>query len=448
MPERNALHILTGTRIRERRLSMSRRQAEVARSVGISPAYLNLIEHNRRPVTAELLVKLARELQVPPDELSEGREEARIAALREAAAHPGSEGATPELDQVAEFLARFPGWSSLLLAQARRASGLERQLVDLSDRMTHDPYLLMTLHEVLSAVTSLRSTASILVEEQEIPQDWRQRFHANLAEDSLRLSVTAQELVRYVDSFETEGTPLTPQEEVENWLDAGAAPPETATELASDSARALAARISREILADRIELPDARLTAVLASGVMRDPLLLAGDMGLPLDLIMRRLAMLRPPGYEGAGLVICDGSGALTLRRAAPGFPLPRPGDTCPLWPLYLALAMPQTAIARHVVTPEGRAFRSLSFATRSQPLGLDGPVLLRGHMMLLPAEGAAPPHALQVGPACRICPRSDCPARREPSILAPRAGQGASAAPLPNLRAARRAKDMGETAG
>ncbi|MFN3527288.1 MAG: XRE family transcriptional regulator, partial [Paracoccus sp. (in: a-proteobacteria)] len=200
-------------------------------------------------------------------------------ALREAAAHPGAEGAVPELDQAAEFLARFPGWSSLLLSQARRAAGLERQLVDLSDRMTHDPYLLMTLHEVLSAVTSLRSTASILVEEQDIPQDWRQRFHSNLAEDSQRLSITAQELVRYVDSFETEGTPLTPQEEVENWLDAGAAPPETATELASDSARALAARISREILADRIELPDARLSAVLASGAARDPLLLAGDMG-------------------------------------------------------------------------------------------------------------------------------------------------------------------------
>lgn len=420
MTERGALHVLTGTRIRERRLALSRRQAEVARAVGISPAYLNLIEHNRRPVTPELLGKLAAELQVPPDELSEGREEARIAALREAAAHPSSQGVTPELDQAAEFLARFPGWSALLLAQSRRAVAMERQLIDLSDRMTHDPYLLAALHEVLSAVTSLRSTASILVEEDEIAPEWRARFHANLAEDSQRLSVTAQELVRYVDSFEAEGTPLTPQEEVEAWLDGGAGDPDSAPELASDAARALASRIAREMLADRIELPDARLAAVLNATRARDPLLLAGDMGLPLDLVMRRLAMLRPAGYEGAGLVICDGSGALTLRRAAPGFPLPRPGDACPLWPLYLALAMPQTAIARHVLTPEGRLFRSLSFATRSQPLGLDGPVLLRGHMLLLPAEGPAPADALLVGPACRICPRNECPARREPSILAP----------------------------
>lgn len=428
----HALYVLTGTRIRERRLALSRRQAELARSVGISPAYLNLIEHNRRPVTADLLLRLAVELQVPPDELSEGREEARIAALREAAAHPATEGATPELDQASEFLARFPGWSGLLLTQARRAAALERQLVDLSDRMTHDPYLLTTLHEVLSAVTSLRSTASILVEEEDIPPDWRQRFHGNLAQDSQRLSVTAQELVRYVDSFEAEGTPLTPQEEVETWLEAGGALRETASDLASDAARALALRIADEIAADRADLPDARLSDALAEARTEDPLLLAADLGLPLDLILRRLAMLRPAGYEGAGLVICDASGALTLRRAAAGFTLPRPGDTCPLWPLYLALAMPQTAIARPVVTPEGRLFRSLSFATRSQPLGLDGPILLRGHMLLLPGEGAVPPDAMRVGPACRICARGDCPARREPSILAPRTGQGAPAAHLP----------------
>ena len=66
-------HTLTGTRIRERRMALSRRQADLARAVGISPAYLNLIEHNRRPVSAELVERLAAELEVPADELAEGR---------------------------------------------------------------------------------------------------------------------------------------------------------------------------------------------------------------------------------------------------------------------------------------------------------------------------------------------------------------------------------------
>ncbi|MGB5871554.1 MAG: helix-turn-helix transcriptional regulator, partial [Albidovulum sp.] len=43
---------LTGTRIRDRRLLLGQKQADLARKVGISPAYLNLIEHNRRRVGA------------------------------------------------------------------------------------------------------------------------------------------------------------------------------------------------------------------------------------------------------------------------------------------------------------------------------------------------------------------------------------------------------------
>ena len=419
MTDRGTPNVLTGTRIRERRLSLSRRQADIARAVGISPAYLNLIEHNRRPVSAALVARLAEELDVPPEELSEGREEVRIAALREAAAHPVAADHRPELDQVTELLARFPGWGQVLIAHARRAGGLERQLVDLSDRMTQDPYLLTTLHEVLSAVTAVRSTAAILVEEGEISPDWRRRFHTNLHEDSQRLSLTAQALVAYLDSFEAEGSAATPQEEVEAWLAAGAPDAAETPQLASDAARSLAGELQAGLQADRTLLPDQVLADAVTNPEARaDPVRLAARLNLPLDLVMRRLAHLQPDGYRGAGLMICDGSGALTLRRAAPGFPLPRPGDSCALLPLYQALAVPQMALARDVVTPDGRGFRTLSYATRSQPRGLAGPLLTTAQMLLLPVDGPMSEDALAIGPACRICSRAGCPARREPSIL------------------------------
>ncbi|MGR3199718.1 MAG: short-chain fatty acyl-CoA regulator family protein [Paracoccus sp. (in: a-proteobacteria)] len=411
-------HTLTGTRIRERRMALSRRQADLARAVGISPAYLNLIEHNRRPVSAELVERLAAELEVPADELAEGREEVRIAALREAAIHPAAAGSVPELDQVAEFLARFPGWAALLIAHARRAGALERQLVDLSDRMTQDPYMLTTMHEVLSAVTAVRSTAAILVEEDEIAPEWRQRFHANLHQDSQRLSLTAQSLVAYLDSFEAEGNAATPQEEVEAWLAQGGDAP---ADLSSDAARGMAAQVQADLLDDRQALPDRILIeAIPLAGTPPDPVLMAARLDLPLDLVLRRLADLRPAGFEGAGVLICDGSGALLLRRAARGFALPRPGDSCALWPLFQALAVPQSALERAVALPDGRLFRTLSHATRSQPRGLAGPVLSRATMLVVPADGPAPEGTLPIGPACRICPRNGCPARREPSILVP----------------------------
>lgn len=420
MTLRSPTHILTGTRIRERRLALRRRQADIARVAGISPAYLNLIEHNRRPVGDRLVARLAEALEVPAAELTAGREEARIAALREAAARAPSTGElAPELEQAAEILARFPGWSATLIATARRSDALERQLINLSDRMTQDPYLLTNLHEVLSAVTSLRSTATILAEEGDVPEEWRHRFHANLAEDSLRLSTTAQALVAYLDGFETEGGIFTPQEEVEAWMAAGTPPIDKATDLASDAARALARDHLVRMEDERAALPDAALAAASEEG---DPLRIATRMRAPLDLVMRRLAALRPPGFEEAGLLVCDGSGTLTLRRSAPGFPLPRPGDACPLWPLYQALAAPQTAISAQVETPQQHRFSTISYATRSQPEGAFGPVLTRAQMLILPVEKAAngPAPVIRIGASCRICPRMECPARREPSILSP----------------------------
>ena len=121
MSGRTQNNVLTGTRIRERRLALSRRQADVARAAGISPAYLNLIEHNRRPVSDDLVMRLSEVLEVPADELLEGHEEVRLAALREAAARlGGADIGAPETALAPDFLARFPGWAAILIAHARR----------------------------------------------------------------------------------------------------------------------------------------------------------------------------------------------------------------------------------------------------------------------------------------------------------------------------------------
>ena len=63
---------LTGTRLRERRLALGLRQADVARETGVSASYLNLIEHNRRRVTPDLLEALAGVLGMPLAALREG----------------------------------------------------------------------------------------------------------------------------------------------------------------------------------------------------------------------------------------------------------------------------------------------------------------------------------------------------------------------------------------
>ena len=47
---------LTGSRIRERRVMAGQKQADLAKAIGISASYLNLIEHNRRRIGGKLLL--------------------------------------------------------------------------------------------------------------------------------------------------------------------------------------------------------------------------------------------------------------------------------------------------------------------------------------------------------------------------------------------------------
>ena len=72
---------LMGTRIRERRRAKKLTQTALAKTVGISASYLNLIEHNRRGIAGRTLIALARELGMQPSDLSEGADAALINTL-------------------------------------------------------------------------------------------------------------------------------------------------------------------------------------------------------------------------------------------------------------------------------------------------------------------------------------------------------------------------------
>ncbi len=429
---------LIGSRIRERRISLSMKQADLARRAGISASYLNLIEHNRRRIGGKLLNDIAAALQAEPAQLAEGAGAALIATLREAAA--AHRGATPELDRVDEFAGRFPGWAQLMGDLHARVAMLERTVEALTDRMTHDPHLAASLHEMLSTVTAIRSAASILAEPGGVDPAWQARFQRNLDHDSARLADTARALVTYLEADgDTARDMGSPQEEADAAWDAvghhlpvletggtvDAALEAMSTDLSGGARAILRAQLAR-YRADAQAVPLARIAAEVARAGP-DPARLAQALDVSPALAMRRLAALPADAVDGPiGLVICDASGVPRYRKPVPGLALPRVGAGCPLWPLYRALGRPHVLLSGPVRTvgADARTLWTDALALpRGKPAVNRDPVL--DAMMLIrpvPPDGTGiPPET--VGSACRVCPRVDCDSRREPSVLAGSSG-------------------------
>ena len=423
---------IIGTRIRERRVQQGIRQSELAKSVGISASYLNLIEHNRRRIGGKILIRLAEVLKVEPALLAEGAEAALIAALNEAAA-----GRQSKMARAEEFAGRFPEWAHLLTDLNRQNQALEQTVRTLTDRLAHDPHLAASLHDVISTVTAIRSTASILVETKELEPEWRSRFHRNINEDSRRLAEGAKNLVRYLEAAPDKDTEInSPQDELHAFLSEkeyhfpaleGQATAgtielvlEAAASLASEAARQLARGVLRQYLADAEKLPlQPVMQAVGRVGL--DPEALAHALGADLAVVFRRLATLPSSEVGPVGLAVCDGSGAMIYHRPLPEFAMPRITGACALWPLYQVLAQPQAPV-RALVRQVGRdaqVVEAMAVSEQVRPASFSQPALIRAQMLIVPRSGAQPDQPVRdVGANCRICPLADCAARREPSII------------------------------
>ncbi|WP_281856605.1 short-chain fatty acyl-CoA regulator family protein [Litoreibacter halocynthiae] len=421
---------LTGSRIREHRLMRGLKQADLARDIGISASYLNLIEHNRRRIGGKTLLALSEALKIDPSTLSQGAERAVVTELQDAAA---SDADVPvELDQIDDLVARFPGWAAKVTAQHRRLRALEQTVGGLNDRLTHDPVLSERMHEVLSTVSAIRSTAAILVGTPDLGTEWQARFYSNIDTESRRLADSSAAMAAHLDNLSRKDTSTaTPLEVVFSAFDArghhlrelevGGDPEALAaqmSEIDSTAARTLAAEYFRTYSADAKAMPLEAFEPA-AHEMKFDPAALAARFGVPLEAVFRRLASLpRGATVPDIGLVSCDAAGALLVRKSPSGLALPWFGAGCPLWPLYAALSAPGVPIRRVIEGEDGARFTAMALAHPSGPLRFDRPPVYHSIMLLIAQDDTSGEAAIPVGSSCRICARSDCDARREPTVL------------------------------
>ena len=396
-----------GLRIRERRSALGLSQTALARETGISSSYLNLIEHNKRGVAGRVLIALARALDLPPSALSKEAELSLIGDLRHAAEQ--SPGHDAETDVTEEFVGRYPGWARLVHALHTQSDRQAARINALSDRLTHDPFLAETVHEVLTRITAVHSTADILAM-SDLPHARRERFLSNLTTESARLAEVAESLATYFDqTIEVDQGVALPGAALERFLEKRKhrveeleACPDPHTAIAAvleknkvlDTAetRAHSSAFLERYAADALMMPRAPF-AEAAAALRYDPLALAYKFQAPVDAVLRRMATLPRTQAQRDdplfGLIRINGAGHVLDRQPLAGFPMPRPGIECERWPLFIALQSHNRPVTGSIDLPSGLGFEALAVATKAEPRNISDEPCLVSTMLIAARDDA-----------------------------------------------------------
>ncbi|HZT52572.1 MAG TPA: helix-turn-helix domain-containing protein, partial [Stellaceae bacterium] len=124
---------LLGQKIRRLRQERKLTQQQMAERLGISGSYLNLIEHDERPVTVTLLLKLGQAFGVDLQELSDDADRRLAAALREVFSDAGLGGGAIEPEEIRRLVGSAPKASRAIveLYRAWRAAREDAQALQL-----------------------------------------------------------------------------------------------------------------------------------------------------------------------------------------------------------------------------------------------------------------------------------------------------------------------------
>ncbi|MGO6906648.1 helix-turn-helix domain-containing protein, partial [Rhizobium ruizarguesonis] len=126
--------IFAGPKVRRIRNALALTQTAMAEALEISPSYLNLIERNQRPLTVQLLLKLASVYRVDLEELR-GQTGGSLDQLKEIFADPLLSGELPGDQELVEVAEAAPNAASGMIKLYRAYREQAARLSDLTALM-------------------------------------------------------------------------------------------------------------------------------------------------------------------------------------------------------------------------------------------------------------------------------------------------------------------------
>lgn len=452
--------IFAGPRVRRIRNGLGLTQTAMAEALDISPSYLNLIERNQRPLTVQLLLKLAAVYKVDLDEL-QGEAGGTAGQLREVFADPLLSGEVPgdqELIEVAEAAPNAAAGIVKLYRAYREQAARLTDLAELLAREGHETSISGTRLPVDEVREKLERRANFYAR----IEDAAEAFHASLGlspGDDLGAALKAWLRTQHGIVVRTLPIHTMPnlrrrydRHSMRLFLSERLSPFDQLREVVMEaSLLALGDEVAAELEAlafsngeakrlGRFELARYAAHAVTmpygaflsaAQRARYDIDILRSRFNVSYEQAANRLTMLQRPGAAGVPFFMLevDTAGHRFRKAGAQGYPQAKFGGGCPKLNIHAAFAQPGQVLVDAVEMPDGTGFLTISRTLEGPQAGFSERVrrtaLLVGcdiahreDIVYGQAIASTPPVA--VGTACRLCERQGCLARAEPPVTRP----------------------------
>lgn len=434
-----------GPRLKRLRRELGLTQQAMADDLGISPSYVALLERNQRPLTADLLLRLARGYRLDMDDLAaEGGQDysRRIADVLRDPIFADID--LPALE-VADLATNFPGVSEALLrlhgAYTREQQALAEQRVDgqgeVADPVAEARRFVAGQRNYFPVLDTRAEELAEEVAEAGGAQEWLRKRGVRVR--FLPPDVLVDSLRRYDRHNE--------QLLIDDTLDAASRAYQLAIHIAYTAMRS---QISAIVRAEPFASPTAATLVRRALGGYGAAALLmpyerfakavearrydvealSRLFGTSFEQTAHRLTTLGRPGMERVPFffIRVDEAGNVSKRLDGAGFPFAAHGGGCPLWSVHSVFRTPGEIVTQWLELPDGQRFFSIARTVTAGGGSRGRGRIHRAIALACSAEQAAKlvyadgadsqkVETTPIGVTCRLCHRVSCRARAVPPI-------------------------------
>jgi XRE family transcriptional regulator, fatty acid utilization regulator len=439
--------VYMGPRLRRLRRDLGLTQADMASDLEISASYVALLERNQRPLTADMLLRLARTYRIDMTELAGDGGAEYVVRLQTALKDPMFADIDLPTLQNEDVATNYPGMTEAFL---RLYTAYQEEQLALADRDAEKgpdglraPDAVAEARRFLAARRNsfpvLDDAAELLAQRvgeagglsdyyktkhqlrvRAVPTDVmmgslrrldrhrREVFLDEAMDGSSRNFQLAQQLV-YLEL----------RADIDTLLKDGS--------FATDNGRRLTHRALASYTAAAVLMP---YTAFARAVEQRryDVEALARQFGTSFEQTAHRLTTLQKPGQERVPFffIRVDPAGNVSKRLDGAGFPFARHGGGCPLWSVHSVFRTPREVVTQWLELPDGQRFFSIARTVTAGGGHFGAPRVERAIALgcaaedagkLVYTQGADAAAPTPIGVTCALCHRTQCTARSAPPI-------------------------------